>query len=99
MNFGIAITPEMRALFPGYSDYDIARHYKSVATTQEVTMATKEPINQPLLGINIATEGAIILRYINGEGQRVTLDLSAIIEQKVDEGIQEHMRKWHGHVL
>ena len=99
MNFGIAITPEMRALFPGYSDYDIARHYQTVATTQEAAMATKEPINQPLLGIDIATEGAIILRYINGEGQRVTLDLTAIIEEKVEAGVRAHVQALHGHSL
>ncbi len=62
-------------------------------------MATKEPINQPLLGIDIQSEGAIVIRYINGEGQRVTLDLTAIIEEKVEAGIAQHMAKYHGHQL
>ena len=95
--FRIIVTPEMRGLFPGYSDYDIARHYKSVATTQEVTMATKEHLDQ--MGISVAPNGSLVVRYLNQEGQKVTLDLTAIIEEKVDAGMQEHMRKWHGHVL
>ena len=60
-------------------------------------VATKEHIDQ--LGISVASDGSLVVRYINGEGQRVTLDLTAIIEEKVEAGIQEHMRKWHGHVL
>ena len=62
-------------------------------------VATKEPINQPLLGIDIKAEGAIIIRYVNGEGQRVTLDLTAIIEEKVEAGIAAHMEKYHGHQI
>ncbi len=60
-------------------------------------MTIKEHLVQ--MGISIASNGSLVIRYINGEGQRVTLDLTAIIEQKVAEGIEEHMRKWHGHVL
>ena len=62
-------------------------------------MTTKEPINQPILGIDIKSEGAIILRYINDEGQRVTLDLTAIIEEKAEAAVQAHVQKLHGHSL
>ena len=62
-------------------------------------MTTKEPINQPMLGIDIKSEGAIILRYINDEGQRVTLDLTAIIEEKAEAAVQAHVQKLHGHSL
>ena len=62
-------------------------------------MATKEHISQPLLGIDLKSEGAVILRYINGEGQRVTLDLTAIIEEKVEAAVQAHVQKLHGHSL
>ena len=65
----------------------------------ESPVATKEPINQPLLGIDIQSEGAIVLRYINGEGQRGTLDLTALIEQKADEAVMAHVRHLHGHSL
>mgnify|MGYP001605278461 FL=1 len=60
-------------------------------------MATKEHIDQ--LGISVAPDGSIICRYVNGDGQRVTLDLTAIIEEKVEVGIAQHMEKFHGHQL
>ena len=65
----------------------------------ESPVATKEPINQPLLGIDIQSEGAIVIRYINGEGQRVTLDLTAIIEEKAAEAVHKHVQHLHGHSL
>ena len=61
------------------------------------SMTTKEHIDQ--LGISVAPDGSIICRYVNGEGQRVTLDLTAIIEEKVEAGIAQHMEKFHGHQL
>ena len=58
---------------------------------------TKEHLDQ--MGISVAPNGSLVIRYINGDGQRVTLDLTAIIEQKVDEGIARHDQKRHGHQL
>ena len=58
---------------------------------------TKEHLDQ--MGISVAPNGSLVIRYINGDGQRVTLDLTAIIEQKVDEGVARHMEKFHGHQL
>ena len=60
-------------------------------------VATKEHIDQ--LGISVAPNGSLVVRYINGDGQRVTLDLSAYIEFRVENGIQEHMRTYHGHQI
>ncbi len=60
-------------------------------------MATKEHIDQ--LGISVAPNGSLVVRYINGDGQRVTLDLTAIIEEKVEAGIKVHMEKYHGHQI
>ena len=60
-------------------------------------MATKEHIDQ--LGISVVPNGSLIVRYINGDGQRVTLDLTAIIEEKVEAGIAAHMEKYHGHQI
>ena len=97
MSFRIVITPEMRGRFPGFSDYEIACHYRTVATTQKVEMMTKEHLDQ--MGISVAPNGSLVIRYINGEGQRVTFDLTAIIEQKVAEGIHAHMEAYHGHSL
>jgi hypothetical protein len=61
------------------------------------SMATKEHLDQ--MGISVAPNGSIIVRYINGDGQRVTLDLTAIIEEKVEAGIAAHDQKRHGHQL
>ena len=60
-------------------------------------MTTKEHIDQ--MGISVAPNGSLVVRYINGDGQRVTLDLTAIIEEKVDAGIKAHAEKYHGHQL
>ena len=60
-------------------------------------MTTKEHIDQ--LGISVAPNGSLVVRYINSDGQRVTLDLTAIIEEKVEAGIAAHMQKYHGHQL
>ena len=60
-------------------------------------MTTKEHLDQ--MGISVAPNGSLVIRYINGDGQRVTLDLTAIIEEKVEVGVQEHVRKLHGHTL
>ena len=60
-------------------------------------MATKEHIDQ--LGISVAPNGSLVVRYINDDGQRVTLDLTAIIEEKVEAGIAAHVRHLHGHSL
>ena len=60
-------------------------------------MTTKEHLDQ--MGISVAPNGSLVVRYINGDGQRVTLDLTAIIEEKVEVGVQEHVRKLHGHTL
>ena len=60
-------------------------------------MTTKEHLDQ--MGISVAPNGSLVVRYINGEGQRVTLDLSAIIEQKAEEAVQVHVQKLHGHSL
>jgi hypothetical protein len=60
-------------------------------------MATKEHLDQ--MGISVAPNGSLIVRYINGEGQKVTLDLTAIIEEKVEAGVRAHMEKYHGHQL
>ena len=93
----VTVTPALRILHPGLSDSDIARHYRDVATAREARMITKEHLDQ--MGISVAPDGSLVVRYLNQEGQKVTLDLTAIIEEKVDAGMQEHMRKWHGHVL
>lgn len=61
------------------------------------TMATKEHIDQ--MGILVAPNGSLIVRYVNGDGQKVTLDLSAIIEEKAEAAVMEHVRKLHGHSL
>lgn len=58
------------------------------------SMTTKEHIDQ--LGISVAPDGSLVVRYINGDGQRVTLDLSAYIEQKAEESVQAHVRHLHG---
>ena len=58
---------------------------------------TKEHLDQ--MGISVAPNGSLVIRYINGEGQRVTLDLTAIIEQKAEEAVQAHVQKLHGHSL
>ena len=60
-------------------------------------VATKEHIDQ--MGISIAPNGSLIVRYINGDGQKVTLDLSAIIEEKAEAAVQAHVRHLHGHSL
>ena len=60
-------------------------------------VATKEHIDQ--LGISVASGGSLIVRYINGEGQRVTLDLTAIIEEKAEAAVAAHVRHLHGHSL
>ena len=60
-------------------------------------VATKEHMDQ--LGISVAPNGSLVVRYINGDGQRVTLDLTAIIEQAADEAIKAHVRHLHGHSL
>ena len=60
-------------------------------------VATKEHLDQ--LGISVAPDGSLIVRYINSEGQKVTLDLTAIIEEKVEAGIAAHMEKYHGHQI
>ena len=60
-------------------------------------MATKEHLDQ--MGISVAPNGSLVIRYINGEGQKVTLDLTAIIEEKVASGIEAHMLKYHGHQI
>mgnify|MGYP001592309407 CR=1 FL=1 len=57
----------------------------------------KEHIDQ--LGISVAPDGSIICRYVNGEGQREAINLTAIIEEKVEAGIAAHMRAYHGHSL
>ena len=57
----------------------------------------KEHIDQ--LGISVAPDGSIICRYVNGEGQRVTLDLTAIIEERAEAAVQAHVQKLHGHSL
>ncbi len=67
------------------------------AEWESTRMATKEHIDQ--LGISVAPNGSLVVRYINGEGQRVTLDLTAIIEEKVEAGVAQHMAKYHGHQL
>lgn len=58
------------------------------------SMATRENLDQP--GISVAPNGSLVVRYINGDGQRVTLDLSAYIEQKAEESVQAHVRHLHG---
>ena len=60
-------------------------------------MTTKEHLDQ--MGISVAPNGSLVVRYINGEGQRVTLDLTALIEEKADEAVQAHVRHLHGHSL
>lgn len=55
--------------------------------------------NLDQMGISVAPNGSLVIRYINGDGQRVTLDLTAIIEEKVDAGIRAHAEKYHGHQL
>ncbi len=60
-------------------------------------MATKEHLDQ--LGISVAPDGSIICRYVNGEGQREAINLTAIIEQKANEAVQAHVRFLHGHSL
>ena len=60
-------------------------------------MTTKEHLDQ--MGISVAPNGSLVIRYINGDGQRVTLDLTAIIEQKVEESVRAHEQKLHGHQL
>jgi hypothetical protein len=57
----------------------------------------KEHIDQ--MGISVAPNGSLVIRYINGDGQRVTLDLTAIIEEKVEAGIKAHMQHLHGHQI
>ena len=67
------------------------------AEWESTRMATKEHIDQ--LGISVAPDGSLVVRYINGDGQRVTLDLTAIIEEKVEAAVQAHVQKLHGHSL
>ncbi len=60
-------------------------------------MATKEHLDQ--LGISVAPNGSLVVRYINGEGQKVTIDLTAIIEEKAEAAVAAHVQKLHGHSL
>lgn len=60
-------------------------------------MTTKEQLDQ--MGISVAPNGSLVVRYINGDGQRVTLDLTAIIEEKADEAVKRHVQHLHGHSL
>ena len=60
-------------------------------------MTAKEHIDQ--LGISVAPDGAIICRYVNGEGQREAINLTAIIEQAADEAVKAHIRHLHGHSI
>ena len=60
-------------------------------------VTTKEHIDQ--LGISVAPDGSIICRYVNGEGQREAINLTAIIEQAADEAVKAHVRHLHGHSL
>jgi hypothetical protein len=57
----------------------------------------KEHLDQ--MGISIAPNGSLVIRYLNGEGQKVTLDLTAIIEEKAEAAVAEHIRRLHGHTL
>ena len=61
------------------------------------SMTTKEHIDQ--LGISVAPDGSIICRYVNGDGQREAINLTAIIEQAADAAVQAHVRHLHGHSL
>ena len=61
-------------------------------------MATEQHLTQPM-GISVAPDGSLVVRYINDDGQKVTLDLTAIIEEKVEAGIAAHMEKYHGHQI
>ena len=69
----------------------------STMLAEKNAMTTKEHLDQ--LGISVAPNGSLVVRYINGDGQRVTLDLTAIIEEKAAAAVMEHVRKLHGHSL
>jgi len=58
-------------------------------------MPIKEQIDT--MGVSVADDGHIVVRYINGGGQRVMIDLTAIIEQKAEEAVAAHVSKLHGH--
>ena len=60
-------------------------------------MTTKEHMDQ--LGISVAPGGSLVVRYINGEGQREAINLTAIIEQAADEAVKAHVRHLHGQSL
>lgn len=63
----------------------------------ENPVATKEHLIPT--GVSVAPNGSIIVRYFNSDGQHVILDLTAIIEEKVEAGIAAHMRTYHGHQI
>ena len=69
----------------------------STVLAEKSAMATKEHIDQ--IGISVAPDGSIIVRYIDGDGQKAAMNLTAIIEQAADEAVKAHVRHLHGHSL
>lgn len=61
-----------------------------------------EPVRS-ISGVTLASDGKLIARSIDDKGQRMEIDLTAIItdlaEQAAERKVQEHMKAFHGHQL
>ena len=47
-------------------------------------------------GISVASDGRVVVRYLNADGEFTTLDLTAEIERIAAEKVAQHQRDYHG---
>lgn len=59
-----------------------------------------EPPKTPFIGpLSVDGEGRLVLRYVDTDGQRITMDLTREIERIAALKVAEHMKSYHGHQL
>ena len=51
------------------------------------------------VGISVDPIGRLILKFLDKDGQRVTLDLTSEIERIADEKVKAHLHALHGHQI
>lgn len=57
-------------------------------------------LDQPSqMGVSLGPDGRLIVRYLDKDGQKIILDLTAAIEEIAERKVQEHMKAWHNHQL
>ena len=49
--------------------------------------------------VEIDKDGRVTLKFLDEKGERMTLDLTKLIEDIAARKVQEHMQAWHGQNL